>query len=636
MLTQTTAASMSFVSSLAAVAVMIARSARLSKNGETNPARELMASPYRRIIFGLSIADLLSSLGLFTGPFAAPSSTPQALWGVGGVNSCRVNGVVTILGSTMAPMYILMLSLFCLHTVRKKNSVSVTNHGYPVRLEVMAHAFIIVFNVSLCIAGLLTKSVNTYVTGTGCGFATYPTGCRQRPDIFGECEGRVAHYVSVFTFISSIGVPFVCLVGIITSMCMICWHVFQRNRFFKAHQKEVDEGPSKTSSAPRRKRVSLQKSASMEDNDVIDRYNAVRKKNRAKNIMKLTSPIDDEDPSERSSELKHLYVNLHCPQHPQSTLSASLHEMKETVKETLCDNEEGSKDQHDVENTLFQQEIVENTSTYQEDRDSEKNHEEKANDFDEEERGNDKYTIALRKSSSFGPDGAARQAEASIRIYSRDIVVQAFLFIFAFFVTFIFWWSALLILIVGKRDSPMFLQFLAAFFYPLGGVLNILVYTRPKVRSLIIQQKSAGNYHSWFHAFFLVVKGGVVVPKANAGGRHVMTQEVVKSNQFRAKGLSPAYVGTNSDCQCGGSQSFGDENVAYRQEEDWSHEDIGCRDNAYFNRLGKIMEDMLVEEGRSHNEEEDAASTEKVTDVESTDPLARAYARAFQRAKELH
>ena len=45
--------------------------------------------------------------------------------------------------------------------------------------------------------------------------------------------------------------------------------------------------------------------------------------------------------------------------------------------------------------------------------------------------------------------------------------------------------------------------------YPIGGMFNILVYTRPKVLSLR-RRRHAG--YSWFKAFVMVVRAGGVVP----------------------------------------------------------------------------------------------------------------------------
>jgi hypothetical protein len=49
---------------------------------------------------------------------------------------------------------------------------------------------------------------------------------------------------------------------------------------------------------------------------------------------------------------------------------------------------------------------------------------------------------------------------------------------------------------------------LASIFYPLGGLFNILVYTRPKVLSL--RRKNPQYY--WFQAFVIVIRAGAVVP----------------------------------------------------------------------------------------------------------------------------
>jgi hypothetical protein len=53
-----------------------------------------IASPYRRIIFGLSVADILHLLTIMLGPaFAVPSSSsPVGQWAIGNHNTCQALG----------------------------------------------------------------------------------------------------------------------------------------------------------------------------------------------------------------------------------------------------------------------------------------------------------------------------------------------------------------------------------------------------------------------------------------------------------------------------------------------------------------------------------------------------------------
>ena len=61
------------------------------------------------------------------------------------------------------------------------------------------------------------------------------------------------------------------------------------------------------------------------------------------------------------------------------------------------------------------------------------------------------------------------------------------------------------------------LVLLASIFYPLGGLFNILVYTRPKVLSL----RRINPQYYWFQAFVIVIRAGAVVPMVVVEEEHI-------------------------------------------------------------------------------------------------------------------
>jgi len=77
-----------------------------------------LGTPYRRIIFFISISDLLLSLGLATGPFATPVDTPTALWAIGNTQTCEANGFIFVAGQLGVTLYTTMLGIyfFCKRT----------------------------------------------------------------------------------------------------------------------------------------------------------------------------------------------------------------------------------------------------------------------------------------------------------------------------------------------------------------------------------------------------------------------------------------------------------------------------------------------------------------------------------------
>ena len=238
---QISTASVSFIAS-SIVAIMVARSktSTRSAGGNTNNSNPqpyphtnnrtrrnrttttigLMSSPYHRIIFGISISDILQSFAILTGPFAAPADVPQALWGAGNNFTCAMNGVMTIIGSRCTAMYTFFLCYFCLCKVKK----NMTDDTFSRKIEWKLHKFIIAFCFTVVVAALVTKTLNSSMHGNFCNNSAVPTGCRQSPDIYGECDETIARNTTILVFVNFLA-SLLCLVGIIICMAKICWHV---------------------------------------------------------------------------------------------------------------------------------------------------------------------------------------------------------------------------------------------------------------------------------------------------------------------------------------------------------------------------------------------------------------------------
>jgi hypothetical protein len=217
---------MSFVASLLMI-IMIARSKQSSRSrqgvGAANvePSAFLSSSPYHRIIFGISFSDLLQSLSIALGSFAPPSNVPQALWGIGNKLTCALDGLMFTVGSTSTALYAFLLSFFCLCKVKW----SMTNDDFSKQFEWRSHSIIIVYNAIIGCVGLATKAFNPRVSGNICVIAPLPVGCIQEPEIYGECDATMLKYVWILSFTCHAIVTLISLLGIITCMLMVCWHV---------------------------------------------------------------------------------------------------------------------------------------------------------------------------------------------------------------------------------------------------------------------------------------------------------------------------------------------------------------------------------------------------------------------------
>ena len=87
-------------------------------------------------------------------------------------------------------------------------------------------------------------------------------------------------------------------------------------------------------------------------------------------------------------------------------------------------------------------------------------------------------------------------------------MIQASLYVLAYIAPIFFFLYSMIVLVIVKRHVNGVLVLLASIFYPLGGLFNILVYTRPKVLSL----RRINPQYYWFQAFVIVIRAGAVVP----------------------------------------------------------------------------------------------------------------------------
>ena len=100
-----------------------------------------------------------------------------------------------------------------------------------------------------------------------------------------------------------------------------------------------------------------------------------------------------------------------------------------------------------------------------------------------------------------------RESSPNLYEFSLESLKQSSLYVLAFLATHILNVATVLMLVLGGTPPKWFLT-PRLFLYPLGGVFNILVYSRPKV---IVLQKRAPEL-SWRHALYHVIMAGGDVP----------------------------------------------------------------------------------------------------------------------------
>ncbi len=181
---QISSAAVSFVCS-SIMAIMIKR----SENG--------LSTPYRRIIFGVSVSDIIQSLAYLLGPFLVPSEI-QDSWGIGNKRTCRVQGCLLVFAVAIVPMYMCFLCFYYLCKLKYRMS----NEEFAYKFEAKIHSFIIFAAAAISISGLIMNVIHTPYNRTTCGIAVAPVGCRINSELYGECDPTIESRANIIFYVS--------------------------------------------------------------------------------------------------------------------------------------------------------------------------------------------------------------------------------------------------------------------------------------------------------------------------------------------------------------------------------------------------------------------------------------------------
>ena len=345
-----------------------------------------LKSPFRRLIFGISISDIIQSSSLIIAPFAIPASDISP-FGVGSQGTCSAQGfVVDVTGHTL-PVYACAISYFYCCKLHRNMS----NKEFSRRREWLAHFSGLTFGLIVGTIAIATESMNPYITGTFCSYATSPRDCHRHPELYGpgECKGGNTVFALEMTFVILV---VVCQVCIIRNVTLILLQMVDRDRRY----------------------------------GVATRHSLV-----SRTALSANEPTDLANPNDGESG------------------------------ETGPSGPQDSNNRHDGSNQV-------RSDSPQEDR-------------------SDELLASIRKTMR----------------------TQALLYVGAFFVTYSMLWSYVLIFMLGSIPPPLLLV-LAELFGSLGGLFNLLVFTRPSV--WVLRRRYS---YSWPEALVLVVKAGGTIPPSH-------------------------------------------------------------------------------------------------------------------------
>jgi len=192
--------SISFLSS-SIMAIMIVRSKRR------------LSTPYRRIIFGINLFDIMNSLSMAFSTIASPKGTPDVWNAQGNQITCNIQGMFAYSGCVGAPLYSFALCTyyFCY------TKFQMPQKSFAHYVEPTLHSIPIVYVSTTAILFLIRGLYHD--VGVGCFLSSYPRGCKFIPQL--KCEkGLDFHWY----FIAYLHIA--CFFGIIIMMICIILTIF--------------------------------------------------------------------------------------------------------------------------------------------------------------------------------------------------------------------------------------------------------------------------------------------------------------------------------------------------------------------------------------------------------------------------
>ena len=184
-------------------------------------SKKKLATPYRRLIFGMSCFDIFYS---FTSMLSfLPIPAADDMWGaVGTRQTCSFQGFLVFLGATGCPMYNLSLCIFYLSIVVYRFKT----RKFVRYIEPLLHIFPILYSFIIGIFLLMKGYFNAGADYSVCWIAPYPKECLTDPTVPCERGEKAMQYRWLFI---AYPISFIFLV-IIATMSVIVYRVHKQEK----------------------------------------------------------------------------------------------------------------------------------------------------------------------------------------------------------------------------------------------------------------------------------------------------------------------------------------------------------------------------------------------------------------------
>ena len=183
-----------------------------------------LGSTYRRLLFGMSIMDIIFSLSVVTGSFASPKGTPLVWSPVGNTTTCTLQGWALYSGNIGLTFYNCSLCLYYTLSIARN-----IKKDMMIRIERFFHAIPALWLVFSTIFLLKTKSINNF--GVSCMISSYPRGCDSKTSDVECTRGENARHYRMILHVFPIMIGFVVICA---SMAVLCHSIRSQEKKMKA------------------------------------------------------------------------------------------------------------------------------------------------------------------------------------------------------------------------------------------------------------------------------------------------------------------------------------------------------------------------------------------------------------------
>lgn len=456
----------------------------------------LRKSPYSRIVFGLSISDILLSASIIASIFAVPKSITDSNWVVGTNGSCEAVVFTIIAGNMAVLFYTVFLTFYFLLRVK----FSMTPQAFTERFEYKIHALIWFFALGGALFGLIRKDYNPYAefdisshhgqkegdSSYMCMIVDFPENCVLNPETYGPCiRGEHAITDVLIVIAMPTALTFVALVVI---LCLFTSHIHNQESLLTAP-------PVVASSSQLGAQRSSRSGSAVNDVDVSGSAIAIG--------------------NGHEHEYEHEHERL-----PPDDISCWWAIIKKSPC-FRCTTSAGLRSQQATAMTTTNAITSTSTST-------------RIVTYTSDEEGRRRLGILAKKS-----------------------LVQSSLYIVVFVACYFF--PMVLFFVSNYIKSEMVSRILIfsgnSVFWPLGGFLNIIVYTRPKVSKFKRDNPQYVDF-PWVFIFIAVVCCGgevpeidveEVIPSSELGRRNANANANANDDRDNVYYLDPYYPTTNNN-----------------------------------------------------------------------------------------